>query len=79
MRKGHVFLAAALMSTGSVIAIASPASAAGAPAPIVDVTIPRVAPDGPPIRVRVYVAQNPLAPDGPPIRVVFGDGPRTPS
>jgi hypothetical protein len=52
------------------------ASATAQSAPTVDLTASRLAPDGPPIRVRVYV--EPLAPDGPPIRVVIGSEPTNP-
>jgi hypothetical protein len=52
---------------------AAPAGAATAPTytPVVDLRLP-LAPDGPPIRVRVLLSDR-LAPDGPPIRIVVGD------
>lgn len=70
------------MAVGAVTVAASwfaapPASAATTTSPALDLTVPRLAPDGPPIRVRVYV--EPLAPDGPPIRILLGDEPGHPS
>lgn len=66
--------AVSVAAVAALLYTATPAAAQ--PAPVADLTVPRLAPDGPPIQIRVYV--EPLAPDGPPIRVLIGSDPTNP-
>lgn len=75
MRARHRVLTVAALATAALtVPVLTAAPATAQPAPALDLSIPRRAPDGPPIRIRAYL--EPLAPDGPPIRVLIGESRR---